>query len=408
MNVPTFGWQLTKEAEEYLQDLADELEVPDSRYEQAEARYKSLGDWLHRPKSTVRDYGPQVYVQGSFRLGMAIKPANDQEEYDVDAVCEFRQLNTGSGTQEQLKTALGVEVEAYRQAYGMLKPMRERRRCWTLDYADGAQFHMDVMPAVPNDQAFRQLLERNQLDTRFAATGIAITDNESYNYRYLSADWHRSNPKGYHQWFIARMKVVFERRRLQLKERTRVTASVETIPDYKVKTPLQQAIMILKRHRDLRFADRPDERPISIILTTLAAHAYDGSETIGQALLAILNGMDRYIEMRDGVPWVANPTDPWENFADRWRTHPERAMAFREWLQLARTDFSYVATLHSRQSITESIAPRVGRPLAERAQKRRGAAASGLLRSSSVAPAAISPLAFPSEPRVPTKPRGFA
>ncbi|SEF84022.1 hypothetical protein SAMN04488115_102218 [Bosea lathyri] len=339
---------------------------------------------------------------------MAIKPASDQEEYDIDAVCEFRQLNKLSCTQEQLKIALGAEVDAYRQAHGMLKPMRERRRCWTLDYADGAQFHMDVMPAVPNAQGLRELLERHHLDTRFAATGIAITDNEAINYRAKSEHWHRSNPKGYHQWFVSRMKVIFERRRMQLKERMRVTASVETIPDYKVKTPLQQAIMILKRHRDLRFADRPDERPISIILTTLAAHAYNGAETIGQALLSILSGMDRYIEMRDGVPWVANPTDPWENFADRWRTHPERARAFREWLELARADFTYLATLHSRQSITESIAPRIGRPLAERAQKRRVAAPSSLLRSSTSAPAVISSLAFPSEPRVPTKPRGFA
>lgn len=113
MNAPTFGWQLTKDAEEYLQDLADELEVPDSRYEQAERSYKSLGDWLHRDQSTVRAFGPQVYVQGSFRLGTAIKPANDAEEYDIDAVCEFRHLNKMSCTQEQLKAWLGVEVETY-------------------------------------------------------------------------------------------------------------------------------------------------------------------------------------------------------------------------------------------------------------------------------------------------------
>ncbi|WP_368514732.1 cyclic GMP-AMP synthase DncV-like nucleotidyltransferase [Rhizobium sp.] len=44
------------------------------------------------PLSTVRQYDPQVYCQGSFRLGTAIRPLTDDEEYDVDSVCEFRLL----------------------------------------------------------------------------------------------------------------------------------------------------------------------------------------------------------------------------------------------------------------------------------------------------------------------------
>jgi hypothetical protein len=64
-------------------------------------------------------------------------------------------------------------------------------------------------------------------------------------------------------------------------------ASVEDIPDYKVRTPLQQ------RHRDHTFEHRSDERPISVIITTLAAHAYNGEETIGAALAVILAGMDQ-------------------------------------------------------------------------------------------------------------------
>lgn len=46
--------------------------------------------------------------------------------------------------------------------------------------------------------------------------------------------------------------------------------------------------MILKRHRDGMFASRYDERPISVIITTLAAHAYNGEEKIADALYSIL------------------------------------------------------------------------------------------------------------------------
>jgi hypothetical protein len=205
------------------------------------------------------------------------------------------------------------------------------------------------------------------------------------------------------------MAAAFERRRKQLHERMRITASVEAIPDYKVRTPLQQAIMILKRHRDVRFAERPDDRPISVILTTLAGHAYSGEETIAQALLAILTRMDHFIQNRNGIYWIPNPTDPMENFADKWAKHPERERAFREWLELARADFLGLARLLNRQAITESIAPRIGRPLAERARNRRMVGSQNLLRAASVAPVASGgAFSFPNAPRVPTKPQGFA
>ena len=67
----------------------------------------------------------------------------------------------------------------------MVKPLREGRRCWTLNYSDGAQFHMDVVPALPNGREMRELLEADRFDPRWAATAIAITDNERPNLRVL-------------------------------------------------------------------------------------------------------------------------------------------------------------------------------------------------------------------------------
>lgn len=48
---------------------------------------------MHRDASTVRSYDPKVYVQGSFRLGTTIRPSNENEEYDIDSVCEFGNLS---------------------------------------------------------------------------------------------------------------------------------------------------------------------------------------------------------------------------------------------------------------------------------------------------------------------------
>jgi hypothetical protein len=359
---------ITPQAEQFLEDLAEELDIPEHRYDDAKTSYESLGNWLKRDESSVRQFDPHIYVQGSFRLGTAIRPRDDEEEYDVDSVCEFRLLTKSQLSQAELKRRLGVEIRAYARSQNMVKPVREGRRCWILDYADGAQFHMDVVPALPNGLSQRLLLERHNLAAPWASTAIVITDNEVPNYHLTADDWPRSNPKGYAEWFKSRMAAIFEERRRRKADGMR--ASVESIPDYKVRTPLQSAVMILKRHRDEMFAGRPDERPISVILTTLAAHSYNGEGTIGSALVSILGRMHEFVG-HDGEKYVIpNPTDPLENFADKWVDHPERADAFREWLGQAREDFARAAALSNRQVITETLARGIGRGLAERANTR--------------------------------------
>jgi hypothetical protein len=247
-----------------------------------------------------------VHVQGSFGLGTVIPPISDEEHYDVDAVCEFRKLNKSQTTQQNVKNLLGDEMKLYAKRQNMNKPPEEHHRCWRLEYADGAQFHMDVTPGLLNAAEQRALLLSRGLDARFADTAIAITDIDHHAYRILSVDWPRSNPRGYLKWFLGRMEVIFEQRKREL-IRKGVRADTEPIPVYAVRTPLQSAVMILKRHRDIMFVQRSDERPISIILTTLAAHAYNGETKISDALFAILNGMDRFIgKATDGSYVVPN------------------------------------------------------------------------------------------------------
>ncbi|MGK9522488.1 nucleotidyltransferase, partial [Salmonella enterica subsp. enterica] len=92
------------------------------------------------------------------------------------------------------------------------------RRCWILDYADGAQFHMDIVPSVPNATRQRLLLEARGLNLQWSETAMVITDIESPVYEQLSNDWPRSNPKGYAEWFKLRMGDLFERRRRMVAE----------------------------------------------------------------------------------------------------------------------------------------------------------------------------------------------
>jgi len=138
-------------------------------------------------------------------------------------------------------------------------------------------------------------------------------------------------------------------------------ASVEEIPSYAVKTPLQQAVQILKRHRDMMFSDDPKHKPISVIITTLAGLSYLGERNVADALAGILQRMDSHIKQDGhGTVFIPNPTDPLENFADRWRGAPGKRANFYRWLGKAREDFSAIATEHHPQRIVEAASQAFG------------------------------------------------
>jgi hypothetical protein len=182
---------VTPEAEETLEDLADSLAIPESRYEQAERSYKSLGDWLNRPDSTIRQFDPQVHVQGSFGLGTVIPPISDEEHYDIDAVSEFRKLTKSQTTQQQLKQLLGHEMKLYARRQSMNMPVEEHRRCWRLEYAEGAQFHMDVTPGLLNAAEQRALLLSRGLDATSSVVQFVILEPCGHRWRRFGRPWYR-------------------------------------------------------------------------------------------------------------------------------------------------------------------------------------------------------------------------
>jgi hypothetical protein len=137
-------------------------------------------------------------------------------------------------------------------------------------------------------------------------------------------------------------------------------ASIEQVPEYRVKTPLQRVVQILKRHRDMVFQKDPDDKPISIIITTLAAHAYNNEADLLDSMINVINGMTRYILTENGVTWIANPVNPLENFADKWREHPQREQKFRGWLRQVREDLGRIIKDEDIRNAEEILKPRFG------------------------------------------------
>lgn len=295
---------------------AGTLDIPHHIFEDAILKYEDIREHLVAKHSELAEYFPEVYVQGSFLLGTVVKPVGREGEYDIDLVC-LLQIQKEDITQEKLKDKVGDRLRARKDIAVILE---SSRRCWVLNYPKKPEmpgFHMDVLPAIPNEE--RQ------------STGILLTDTELRN-------WQKSNPLAYAEWFKQRMRVVFMKTKTVLAQSLGV--EIEEVSDWQVKTPLQRCVQLLKRHRDIYFYGDKDSKPVSIVITTLAGHAYENETDIQDALDLIIKRMPRFIENRNGKLWVQNPVDENENFADKWNEYPERCAAFIEWLAKVKDDFS--------------------------------------------------------------------
>ena len=347
------------EKQAILKAVVMPLDLPDSAYERARKRYKDLGEWLGRDESAIAENDPHIFPQGSFRLGTAIRPRDNSDEYDLDLACIVRKgISTQSHSQFEFKRLIWSELELYRIARGIQQKLREKHRCWRLEYKDELSFHLDVVLGIPATEAQRLAIQDSivRFGAEVAKAGemttstVLITDDRSLAFKTVSADWKISNPEGYARWFEGRMLLPGRR---ELMEK----AQIDEVPSFTRRTPLQQVVQLLKRHRDQWSASNPESKPISIIITTLAARAYQGEPDVASALTSVLSGMSGHINAV--IPRIPNPVDPGEDFADRWygqdgvRLQLERN--FYLWLRQAQIDFQNLLDVTDTAFLEENI-----------------------------------------------------
>lgn len=337
------SFEQNKQFHEILEELSKNLDITPAQYEAAVKSYQFVGEWLSRPESLLAPYAPDIEPQGSFLLGTMTRPIHEEDDLDVDLVCRLTGKNW-SWTQYDVKKIVGDRLKQHDTLKRMLD--KEGRRCWTLVHRDEARFHLDILPSIVSTGyklLFEQKLYSDSLQDVEKLT-IRITDNKMLNYHTATdiIEWLKSNPFGYALWFKIRCQI-------GLTKLFSLNEAIKPIPpQQQQKLPLQIIVQLLKRHRDIMF-NGDDDKPISIIITTLAAKAYRQQTNVIDGLINVVNTMENFIEQRmDGkgrwIKWISNPVNPAENFADKWPDAPNKQANFYKWLSKVKTDFGQLIT----------------------------------------------------------------
>jgi hypothetical protein len=141
--------------------------------------------------------------------------------------------------------------------------------------------------------------------------------------------------------------------------------------EWEVKTTLQRVVQVLKAHRDFHFADDLDDRPPSILITTLAAYACGGETDLFDATLKAVTHMSDFIEEVGGRTLVCSPVSD-ENFADKWHEYPIRKRKFETWLETVQRQLESAASTSNVRGVVETLSPGFGESLIIKAANMMG------------------------------------
>jgi hypothetical protein len=280
-----------------LFEICENLQLTSTQHQKAVDRYSAIARTLDGPNSPFSHIESNLYPQGSMRLGTTVKPIDGP--HDLDFVCEFN-VSHASVNPMGLLNAMYKVFEEHGVYGGMVEL---KKRCVRIVYKD--EFYLDILPACR--------------DHGNGGTCIQVPDRDLRN-------WTPSNPITYAIWFESATRHILVQKPSVRALALDKAASVQPIPTLEAaeeKTVLQLAVQLLKRWRDVHYADSTFP-PISIVLTTLAADIYRGETLLSQALLTILEQIVERLNAAQAIGRrlrVPNPVHSQEDFSERWNSN---------------------------------------------------------------------------------------
>ncbi len=288
--------------DDLLARAAEKLQLDKTRREKIESSYNAVQEVLENDPDYFNSKNFEIYPQGSIKIGTTVKPLS-KNEFDLDIVLHIQD----SIYEKTDPLKVFNELKRVLQANGTYKEKVEpKTRCVRLNYS--GDYHMDILPGCQHNAN-----DKNK---------IVIPDREL-------KEWLISNPRGYAIWFLNKAETITR----TLLEKA---YAAEEIPsdDFAAKKPLQRAVQIIKRYRDLFFEKTPHYATSSIVLTTLAGQLYQNQDSIFETIDSIISQIHKKVNLsRLKRIKVLNPVDSDEDFTDKWETETKYYSEFIRFIE---------------------------------------------------------------------------
>ncbi|WP_277984722.1 nucleotidyltransferase domain-containing protein [Lactiplantibacillus plantarum] len=267
-----------------------------------------------------------TFPQGSCSLGTTIKPLKgSDEDFDVDLIVAVKNEDIEANTLKQKIGDILLNSSRYKGK------VEEKGRAWCITYC---QSHIDVVPALIKSDESMFITDKQ--------------DNGSYIYMH-------SNPQGLTRWFLS-----------QCNKGKYDDAKIKTKPihPYASYTVLQKVVQILKYHRNIVCQNLTEkEKPISMLITVIAAELYENETNVFEALSQISLKIPGYLEEHKdefGNYIINNPVNGDEMFTDKWSEHPEREKEFLNWANRVYDDLISGVLSSNRLEFVSKLQPIFG------------------------------------------------
>lgn len=310
MSQPTFPYRDGRPADPFgdpldaiLAEIAVSLQLPPGLHAKATDRYQAVCRYIDRPGSPLEGRVSSFYPQGSMAIDATISTRGTDDEYDLDAVAEIR---GGTEDPEELLDLLEAALIGY-----PVSRMERKTRCITLYWADG--MHIDVTPAR------RTAIKEKESVIAHAKKG------RLREHRYVPMNacafctWYNDRTPVEGRFALALNRQLYAKHGMAFD-----AAEVEDVPEQTpllIKSVTTVALQLIKRHRNILYADMAGRMPPSVVLSCHAGHAAVPGMGLADMVMRQARWTARAIDeaaRRDKLVDVANPEFFEERFTDRW------------------------------------------------------------------------------------------
>lgn len=305
-----------------LAEIAFSVQLPPSLHAKACQRYKAVREYLENT-TAFQDQIEHFYAQGSMAIDATISTRGTDDEYDIDIVaqlgCRYRHM-----TPLAILQALAASLRDY-----PVQKVVQQTRCVTLFYADN--MHLDVTPA------FRDYGTADRQSAITHAKGPLPSNDDCMvpMNAYGHAEWYRARTPNEERVIEAFKDRWFGDHRTSI----RADAEVDEVPDqtqFVVKNMATVALQLLKRYRNVRYANHSGRIPPSVMLSFFAGVAALPNMKLSDMLVRICRWIIGEIErasINRQKLHVVNPTYNADVFTDRWPESLDQQNQFALYLQ---------------------------------------------------------------------------